>query len=211
MGHMRPIDEDVRAALIRQWDLIADAVPGIDLSAPSRVAGWQNREVLAHLYAQPYLFLRFLESESSAEPAVRAVENLAGTKSYRELIDASAREGGRRGKVDLRVAVTRTRMSVLHADVGATIETLQGSISVADYLVTRCVEAVVHGSDLVDPVVSDPVAQSIAAKALLELLATVAPDLAVEARALSVAEWIDVATGRSVASGPLAAATPVMT
>jgi hypothetical protein len=208
---MGPMDEDVRAALLRQWDLIADAVPQIDLSAPSRVAGWRNREVLAHLSAQPYLLLRFLESESSAEPAVRATENLAGTKAYRELIDASAREGAARNKIDLRVAVTRARTSVLHADVGATIETLQGSISVADYLVTRCVEAVVHGGDLVDPVAPDPVAQAITSTALLELLTAVAPDLAAEARALPVAEWIDVASGRSVASGPLAAATPVMT
>jgi uncharacterized protein (TIGR03083 family) len=205
-----PIDEDVRSALIRQWDLIADAVPQIDLSAPSRVAGWRNREVLAHLYAQPYLLLRFLESASHAEPAVRAIENLAGTTTYRELIDASAREGARRNKFDLRVAVTRARSSVLHADLSATIETLQGSISVADYLRTRCVEAVVHGGDLVDPVAPDPEAQSITSTVLFELLGTVTPDVAAEARALPVAGWIDVATGRSVASGPLAAATPVM-
>jgi hypothetical protein len=28
---------------------------------------------------------------------------------------------------------------------------MQGPIRLADYLVTRCVEAVVHGCDLVDP------------------------------------------------------------
>ena len=48
---MTPTDDDVRTALIRQWDRIADAVPRIDRAAPSRVAGWRNREVLAHLYA----------------------------------------------------------------------------------------------------------------------------------------------------------------
>ena len=100
---------------------------------------------------------------------------------------------------------------MLTAHLGATIETLQGSITVGDYLVTRCVEAVVHGGDLVDPVAPDPMAQAIAATALLELLAAVAPDLAAEARALPAAVWIDVATGRSLASGSLAAATPVMT
>ena len=84
---------------------------------------------------------------------------------------------------------------MLNADLNATIETLQGSISVADYLVTRCVEAVVHGGDLVDPVAPDPVAQSIVSTALLELLGATAPELADEARTLPVAEWIDVATG----------------
>jgi uncharacterized protein (TIGR03083 family) len=207
---MGPAEDDVRAALLRQWDLIADAVPRIDLSRPSRIAGWRNREVLAHLYAQPSLLVRFLESASKAEPAARATENLAGTRAYKDLIDASAREGARRNKFDLRVPVRRARASVLQANVEATIETLQGSISVADYLVTRCVEAVVHGGDLVDPVAPDPVAQAIVSTALLDLLAATAPDLAAEARALPVAEWIDVATGRAVASGPLAAATPVM-
>ena len=205
------MDDDVRTALIRQWDRIAGAVPRIDLTAPSRVAGWRNREVLAHLYAQPSLLLRFLESESAAEPAVRAAENLAGTKAFAELIDASAHEGAMRGKYDLRIPVERARTAVLTADLGATIETLQGSITVGDYLVTRCVEAVVHGGDLVDAVAPDPVAQAIAATALLELLTAVAPDLADEARALPVAVWIDVATGRSRASGPLASAVPVMT
>jgi len=208
---MAPRDDDVRTALIRQWDRIAEAVPRIDLAAASRVAGWRNREVLAHLYAQPSLLLRFLESASEAEPAVRAAENLAGTKGYRELIDASAREGAARDKFDLRLPVERARTAVLTAHLGATIETLQGSITVGDYLVTRCVEAVVHGGDLMDPVAPDPMAQAIAATALLELLAAVAPDLAAEARALPAAVWIDVATGRSLASGPLAAATPVMT
>jgi uncharacterized protein (TIGR03083 family) len=203
-------EEDVRAALLRQWDLIADAVPRIDLSAPSRIAGWRNREVLAHLYAQPSLLVRFLESGSNAEPAGRATENLAGTRAYQDLIDASAREGARRNKFDLRVPVRRARASVLQANMDTTIETFQGSISVADYLVTRCVEAVVHGGDLVDPVAPDPVAQAIVSTALLDLLAATTPDLAAEARALPVAEWIDVATGRAVASGPLAAATPVM-
>lgn len=207
---MGPAEEDVRAALLRQWDLIADAVPRIDLSSPSRIAGWRNREVLAHLYAQPSLLVRFLESGSNAEPAGRATENLAGTRAYQDLIDASAREGARRNKFDLRVPVRRARATVLQSNMDTTIETFQGSISVADYLVTRCVEAVVHGGDLVDPVAPDPVAQAIVSTALLDLLAATTPDLAAEARALPVAEWIDVATGRAVASGPLAAATPVM-
>ena len=205
------MDDDVRTALLRQWDRIADAVPRIDLATASRIAGWRNREVLAHLYAQPSLLLRFLESASGAQPAVRAAENLAGTKAFAELVDASAREGATRDKVDLRLPVERARTAVLTAPLGATIETFQGSITVGDYLVTRCVEAVVHGGDLVDPVAPDPAAQAIAATVLLGLLTAVAPDLAAEARALPVAAWIDVATGRAPASGPLAAATPVMT
>ena len=88
---------------------------------------------------------------------------------------------------------------------------MQGPIRLADYLVTRCVEAVVHGCDLVDPVSPDRAAQAITARALLEVLAVRAPHLVREARQLSLPVWIDVATGRRPGSGRLAAAVPVMT
>jgi len=207
---MSPDIVDVRTALIRQWELIADAVSVIDLSARSRVAGWTNREVLAHLYVQPGLVARFLRSESTDAAELGLTENLSGTRSYRELIDASAREGAALNKVELRDPLDEVRPLVLAAHLDATITTLQGSISVSDYLITRCVEAVVHGSDLVPSVVPDPSAQSITSQALLDTLSVLAPDLVEEARALQVEQWIDLATGRATAIGPLAEVLPVM-
>ena len=97
------------------------------------------------------------------------------------------------------------------ADLSATVVTMQGPIRLADYLVTRCVEAVVHGCDLVDPVRPDRVAQAITAGALLEALAARAPHLVREARQLPLPVWIDAATGRQPVPGSLAAAVPVMT
>ncbi len=87
---------------------------------------------------------------------------------------------------------------------------MQGPIRLADYLVTRCVEAVVHGSDLVEPVKPDSVAQAITARALIEVLSLRAPHLVHEARKLPLPVWIDVATGRRPGSGRLAAPVPVM-
>jgi Mycothiol maleylpyruvate isomerase N-terminal domain len=203
-------DEDVRSALIRQWELIANAVPRIERSAPSRIGGWRNREVLAHLYVQPRLLARFLQSGGDIEPAVGATENLAGTKAFKHLIDASAREGAVLDKFDLGVPLAEARTLVLGADLDSTIVTLQGSITVSDYLATRCVEAVVHGCDLVDPVAPDSTAQSITSAALLGVLSATAPRLVAAASTLPIEEWIDVATGRTPASGPLGAATPVM-
>ncbi len=204
-------NDDVRAALVRQWELIAGHVAGAELSEPSRIAGWTNREVLAHLYAQVRLAARFLQSGSGRLPSMGLSENLRGTKSFSEIIDASARQGAASNKVDLRIPLVQVRSLVLTADLNSTIVTLQGSILVSDYLVTRCVEAVVHGGDLVQPVAPDPRAQAIAAEALMEALSLSAPHLVNEARALPAEGWIDVATGRASASGPLAAATPVMT
>jgi hypothetical protein len=202
---------DVRTALIRQWDLIADALEAIDLSATSRVTGWTNREVLAHLYVQPRLVARSLRSESSDAAALGLTQNLSGTRSYGELIDASAREGAVLNKVQLRDPLNAVRSLVLAARLDATITTLQGSISVSDYLITRCVEGVVHGCDLVPPVVPDPHAQAITSQALLDTLAVSAPELVAKARTLPVEQWIDLATGRAKTTGPLAEALPVMT
>jgi hypothetical protein len=196
--------------LIRQWELIAGAVPEIDVAAPSRIDGWSNGEVLAHLYVQPHLVVRFLRTTGSWRPNMGVSDNLAGTKAFKDLIDTSAREGAKLNKFDLGVSLAQARDSVLGAHLRETIETLQGSITVDDYLVTRCVEAVVHGSDLIEPVPPDPAAEAITAKALLDVLSNSAPHLVTEAQALPSGDWISVATGRVTAVGRLAAVTPVM-
>lgn len=210
IGIVVPDVADVRIALTGQWELIANAIDGIDLSAASRCTGWTNREVLAHLYVQPHLTARFLGSESADEAMLGVTENLSRTRSFSELIDASAREGAALNKTDLSCPLRAVRPLVLAANLQATITTLQGSISVSDYLITRCVEAVVHGGDLVAPVVPDSDAQAIASQALLDTLAVSAPELATEARLLPMGQWIDLATGRTKTTGPLAGFLPVM-
>jgi Mycothiol maleylpyruvate isomerase N-terminal domain len=201
---------DVRIALIRQWELIANAIDGINLTAASRCRGSTNREVLAHLYVQPHLVARFLGTESTGEPALRASENLSETRAFSELIDMSAREGAALNKVELRGPLEAVRELVLRAHLGATTTTMQGSISVSDYLMTRCVESVVHGSDLTPPIAPDPTSQAITSELLLDTLSASAPELVPEARAFPVDQWIDLATGRARATGPLAEVLPIM-
>ncbi len=200
----------IRDALVRQWEGIADAVPEIDLDLPTRLGGWRNREVLAHLYVQPFMLSRFLKTASHQVPSTQLLENLSSTQSYRELIDVSAREGAEKGKYNFGVALEATLPDLFDADLDTTITTLQGSIPLVDYLVTRCIEAVVHGSDLVPPVDPDQVAEAITAGALGRLLAIRSAHLLPEAEGLPVGEWIAVATGRKQASGDLAAAVPLM-
>jgi uncharacterized protein (TIGR03083 family) len=207
---MNPNIIDVRTALIRQWGLIADVVGEIDLSAASRCTGWTNREVLAHLYVQPHLVAKFLQTQGTGGAVIGVGENLSGTRSFRELIDKSARAGAALHNVDLRDSLDAVRPYVLRTPLDATITTLQGPITVSDYLITRCVEAVVHGSDLAPPVAPDPDAQAIAGNALLDTLSLAAPGLVAQARALPVGQWIDVATGRAETTGRLAEVLPVM-
>ena len=101
-----PIDGELaRSSLMAQWRAIAAAVPALDLDTPSRVDGWRNREVLAQLYFQPILLGRFLLTASGQPPAVDLIANLAATRSFAEMIDASAREGAEMGKFDLALPV----------------------------------------------------------------------------------------------------------
>ena len=136
--------------------------------------------------------------------------NLSETGSFRRFIDESAKEGARLGKVDLLASLERVLPGLLAAPVDATIVTLQGAIRLDDYLVTRCVEGVVHGRDLAGPVAPDAAAESITATALLSVLASTAPDLVPTAESLPVEMWIDVATGRRGTDGVLASVSPIM-
>lgn len=196
--------------MVRQWRLIAAVIPGLDLDAPSRISGWRNREVVAHLTVQPGLLVHFLASASTDDPTMTLAANLTGTHTRADFIDAAVREASDQGKLNFAAAVDGALARLRAADLRATIVTLQGPIVLADYLVTRCVEAVVHGGDLVPPVEPDPTAQAIVADALLAALVNGAPDLVDEARAMPRALWIDVATGRETCDGPLAGVVPVM-
>jgi hypothetical protein len=200
----------IREALIRQWEAIDRAIPAIDLDKPSRIEGWRNREVVAHLSLQPVLLTRFIAKSSSQAPRVSLESNLAGTRSLAAVIDVAAREAaidqytfGKNLLAALPVLVA--------ADLGVTVTTLQGPIRLADYVITRCVEAVVHGCDLVEPVDPDLTALAVTAEALLSVLAAKHPELVTIARALPLRTWVDAAAGRGAPPSGLEAALPVMT
>ena len=151
----------MRDALVRQWQAITAAVATIDLEPPSRVAGWRNREVVARLCLQPTLLRKFIATAPAQHAVVTVAASLAGTHSLARLVDASAREAAEAGRVDFAKAAREAVPALRAADLSAAVVTMQGPIRLADYLVTRCVEAVVHGSDLAGPVRPDRVAQAI--------------------------------------------------
>jgi hypothetical protein len=204
-------DTDViRDALIRQWETIDRALPTIDLDRPSRIAGWRNREVVAHLSLQPVLLVRFIAKPSRETPNVSLESNLAGTRSLAAVIDAAARDAAIDEKIfgrNLHVALP----VLAAADLAVTVTTLQGPIRLADYLITRCVEAVVHAGDLIQPVEVDETALAITAEALLSVLVAEHPEVLALAGALPVRTWVDAATGRCAPPSGLEAALPVMT
>jgi Mycothiol maleylpyruvate isomerase N-terminal domain len=203
--------EEIRDALVDQWRALAAAVPALDLGAPTRVAGWTNREVVAHLAAQPLLLLRFLSGGSPSTAELTAEANLGGTARLAALIDGAARAAANADRLDLPGNVDRAIGPLLAADLSRNLVTLQGSISLADYLATRCVEGVVHGLDLSPGLEPRPRAAAITADALLGLLAQRAPELLAEAERLDRLVWLDAATGRRAVDGPLGPVLPLMT
>jgi hypothetical protein len=174
--------------------LIAEAVPRLDLAARSRVAGWTNREVLAHLSIQPALLARFLQSASREPPTVTLASNLPGTAAFDDVIDAAARAADD-ADLDFGARVDAVVAPLARADLTCTVTTLQGPILLADYLRTRCVEAVVHARYFSDPAPVDPEALEVAAEALTAVVQRDHPALVPAARALPSLIWVEAATG----------------
>ncbi|MEY2422010.1 MAG: hypothetical protein QOI95_2077 [Acidimicrobiaceae bacterium] len=197
-------------ALIAQWRLIERAVPSLDLDRPSRVRSWTNREVLAHLAVQPVLLRRFLRTASSDSARFTLADNLSGTHALAEVIDSSVREAARAGRIAFAAGVDDVVDDLIAANLAQSIRSVQGSIRLADYLVTRCVEAVVHGLDFSPAVEPDPMAEEIVAEAFISVLEERAAALVPQARQLPRRQWIDMATDRVAASEPLRGALPVM-
>ncbi|MGO9874363.1 MAG: maleylpyruvate isomerase N-terminal domain-containing protein [Acidimicrobiia bacterium] len=207
---MRSDSDEIRDALIRQWEAIDRALPTIDLDRPSRIDGWRNRQVIAHLSLQPVLLIRFIAKPSSQTPNVSLESNLAGTRSLAAVVDAAARDAA----IDENTFGKNLHAALpilAAADLAVTVTTFQGPIRLADYIITRCVEAVVHGCDLIQPVEPDPTALAITAEALVSVLVAEHPELLILARALPLQTWVDTATGRCAPSPGLEAALPVMT
>jgi hypothetical protein len=202
--------EDVREPLVRQWRLIARAITSLDPDAPSRVDGWHNREVLAHLSLQPKLLERFLETASITPPQVSLVANLSGTSKLADVIDQAAR---RTPDKELRFAenIEIVIPALRGADLEATITAMQGPIVLRDYVVTRCVEAVVHGCDFSEPIEPDTTALKIASAALRGVMSEQYPELLGQVDSLSPMTWLNVATGRETPPRSLQGCCPLMT
>ncbi len=205
-----PAPAAIRDALVAQWERIAAALGSLDLDVPSRVFGWRNREVVAHLALQPTLLERFLRTSSPADGSEHTLaHNLVGTSPLRQAIDAAAK-GASVADLDFSSRLRRAVPTLLVADLSVTVRTIQGPIALADYLATRCVEAVVHGGDLTPPVQPGGAALAVAAESLLVALAACRPDLVGLARAMLSSDWVDQASGRARPQGVLADALPLM-
>lgn len=177
-------------ACIAQWMAVADAVdqlPDDAFERPSTLPGWQVSDLVAHLAMCASSPARWLAEPTPAKAEVDAAAYFLCLRDAADDVDARTRERAR-GKTptqlgaDVRAAVDELTAVVTTTDPARVIPTRLAPMRFDDFLVTRCVEGVVHGLDLDPPVSPDGPALKLATKALLAALVAKAPGHTVEMR-----------------------------
>lgn len=189
-----PAPEDARRGAMAQFGVVADAVEALPDKAfrrKTRLGAWTVAHLVAHLVSnvdaltraldhpppddKPMLVLDYLGSMRTVAPAVaeRAVELAKGVPP------TELRER-------MRTAVTDVTEALLGVSLARVVGVRLGAIHLSGFLVTRCVETVVHGLDLAAAtgveVTPDPTALAVVVKVFAAMLVQAAPGPAVEVR-----------------------------
>lgn len=157
----------VRAALAAQTQALRGAVHRLCadpqaprlLGAPTRLGGWRVRELLAHLALQLAWVPRHIDQPLEGRPALSLSAWAAGVGEAAEALDAGAREhaagpfSGAPAELAAEFDAAADALLALLAgpevaDEQRRFEIRLGSMTLADMLVTRLVETVVHADDL---------------------------------------------------------------
>lgn len=175
---------------IAQWNAVGAAVdqlPDDAFDRPSTLPGWQVADLVAHLAMCAGSPGRWLAEPTPVKAEVDAAAYFLCLRDAADDVDARTRERAR-GKTptqlraDVRAAVGELAAVVATTDSARVIPTRLAPMRFDDFLVTRCVEGVVHGLDLEPPVAPDGAALKLVTKALLAALVVRAPGHTVEMR-----------------------------
>jgi uncharacterized protein (TIGR03083 family) len=181
-----------RAALLAQARGVLDAVGGLEPSAyglPTRLGDWTVRELVAHLAGEVEAMSRVLGEEPAAPPADLTPGRWAlATAPRAGRLDEDTRRIAAGGDPAARLAAA---VGALEADLAGPlpdllVRVLPGTLTAADFAVTRLVELVVHADDLAAatgvPVPQDRRALAAVVRVLADAFADKAPGNAVELR-----------------------------
>jgi uncharacterized protein (TIGR03083 family) len=196
----RPAFSDVAGACLRQWTSLADAVdqlPDDVFPEPTRLPGWRVAELVAHFAAcVNSVPLRLAEpspngkEELSVAQYLTAVPSAGGVIAQREVGAASGRNPAEL-RENLALALVNLRTALAEVDAERLVNTRFGPMRLDDFVVTRCLEGVVHGLDLAQVpgvvTVSDLDALRITTRALLDTIVEKAPGRSVELRVPPIA------------------------
>ncbi|MFJ6730463.1 sterol carrier family protein [Streptomyces sp. NPDC091281] len=182
-----------RAAVFAQLELVRAGVRGLteeQLAAPTRLGGWTVRELVAHIGMAVTAVGRALDLPEPARQDVTIAAWPFATAANSAAIDAFTRDvAAAHPDLDAYLARVADDLAVLlDAHRGTRLlATNAGALPLADYLVTRTVELVVHTDDLNaalpgPDIPYDRQALAAATRLLADALALKAPGGATEVR-----------------------------
>ncbi|MET8014517.1 sterol carrier family protein [Streptomyces sp. NPDC005271] len=182
-----------RAAVTAQLRHVRDAVKELDeerLGAPTRLGDWTVRELIAHVTMAVRSVAHLLEQPAppSREPVVTVTGWTGATAARAADIDEDTRAlaaSAAPGEL-LEQAETRFAEPAATAPGDRLLATRVGAMRLDDYLVTRCVELIVHTDDLAAAtgaeIPYDRQALATTTRVLADALAAKAPGGSVEVR-----------------------------
>ncbi|PPS75463.1 MULTISPECIES: maleylpyruvate isomerase family mycothiol-dependent enzyme [Streptomyces] len=144
----------IRTAVLAQFGHVRAAVAGLtpeQLALPTRLGDWTVRELAAHVTMAVETVSRNLDREEPAKGDLTLLDWPFATAARAAVIADDTRQLAEANPdLDALYAGTAERLtkSLAHAPGTRLLPTRTGALPLADYLVTRTVELVVHTDDL---------------------------------------------------------------
>jgi len=187
-----PSHEDALAGARAQFALLAEAVKSLgdkDFKQPTKLDGWNVAALVAHIARNGTTITDRIARGTNDAPENDVLAYLSGMSALAaDVRDRAAGIGAETKPKDLRASVVAAADAVAAVDAPFTLSIpgYNGTLSLGDFLVTRCVEGVAHGLDLKYatgvPEAPDPTALKVAVRILAALVERAAPGKAVEVR-----------------------------
>lgn len=187
-GIRRPDPLAVRSAVGGQWQALRTHAAALDAAAlrrPSSLPGWTVNELITHIADGIEAVTERLDRPRPAKAEVTIADWARACAARASELADTARQlaADTDGSAQLERAVTRAQAALARVeDLQQPVWSLLGGFRLADYLVTRVVEAVVHADDLDPSFPHDRTALGVATRALTHVLAVTAPGSSVELR-----------------------------
>jgi uncharacterized protein (TIGR03083 family) len=144
----------IRAAVSAQFGNVREAVRALDdeqLALPSGLGDWTVRELAVHVTMTVEAVSRALDRDEPRKAELSLVDLLFGSAGFAEAIADGVRRLAA-GTPDLDALFARTEERLAEHLAGApgtrVVDLRAGAMTLADFLVTRTVELVVHTDDL---------------------------------------------------------------
>ncbi|MET7361900.1 sterol carrier family protein [Streptomyces sp. NPDC005562] len=192
---MRAYDSTkIRTAVLTQFGAVRETVAGLtpeQLARPTRLGDWTVRELAAHLAMVLGTVHRYLALPEPARHEVPLMDWPFATVTAAGQVDRDTREIAEAAGTDLGTLFARTlagiEESLPSAPDARLVPSRFGAMTLADFMVTRTVELIVHTDDLNDAVPGldvpyDRQALAACTRLLADALAVKAPGASTEVR-----------------------------